>query len=75
MFGPETTKQPLQALLDAFAARLKNVAGFKHVSKALPMRVIIYHVLFATNQPLALKIATDVLNSESVRKIDGHKLD
>jgi three-Cys-motif partner protein len=79
LFGPATTKQPIQSLLDAFAARLKNVAGFKHVSRALPMRnsmgVIIYHLMFATHQPLALKIATDVLNSESVRKIDGHKLD
>jgi three-Cys-motif partner protein len=79
LFGPETAKQPIQDLLDAFTVRLKNVAGFKHVSKALPMRnsmgVIIYHLLFATQQPLALKIATDVLNSESVGKIDGNKLD
>jgi three-Cys-motif partner protein len=79
LFGPETAKQPIQMLLDAFSARLKNIAGFKYVSKALPMRnstgVIIYHLLFATHQPLALRIATDVLNSESARKIDGHKLD
>jgi three-Cys-motif partner protein len=79
LFGPETAKQPIQSLLDAFTARLKNVVGFKHVSKALPMRnstgVVIYHLLFAAQQPLAIKIATDVLNSESVRKVDGNKLD
>jgi three-Cys-motif partner protein len=75
LFGPVMEKQPIDNLLKAFADRLKNVAGFKHVSRPLPMRyrdgVIIYHLLFATHQPLALKIANSVLNSESARRING----
>ena len=38
LFGPELKKQPIDDLLRAFADRLTKVAGFKYVSKALPMR-------------------------------------
>jgi three-Cys-motif partner protein len=69
LFGPIETKQTIDPLLEAFRARLKSVAGFKHVTKALPMRntagAIVYHLLFATQQSTALRIATEVLESEA----------
>lgn len=75
LFGPELKKQPIDALLQAFSDRLKKVAGFKFVSKPLPMRnstgVILYHLIFAAHYELAVKIANDILRSESLRKVDG----
>jgi three-Cys-motif partner protein len=69
LFWSEQEKQPIDTLLDAFAQRLKKVAGFKHVSQALPMRnstgAILYHLMFATQQPIALRIASDILKSAS----------
>lgn len=65
LFGLVDEKQSIDQLLAAFAARLKKVAGFKHVSRPLPMRnstgVIVYHLLFVAQEQLALKIANDVI--------------
>ncbi|MCC8432877.1 three-Cys-motif partner protein TcmP [Reyranella aquatilis] len=65
LFGDVEEKQSIDALLAAFATRLKNVARFQHVSSPLVMRnnegAIVYHLLFVTQQPLALKIANGVL--------------
>lgn len=65
LFGDVEEKQSIDALLVAFAARLKTVASFGHVSKPLAMRnnegAIVYHLLFVTQHPLALKIANGVL--------------
>jgi three-Cys-motif partner protein len=75
LFGPELKKQPIDDLLKAFADRLKLVAGFKYVSQASPMRnstgVILYHLIFATHYEVAVRIANNILKSESLRKIDG----
>jgi three-Cys-motif partner protein len=69
LFGPVTVKQPIDNLLSAFTSRMKE-AGFAYVSKPLPMRnsnnVIIYHLIFATQQPVALKVANDILSAESM---------
>lgn len=72
LFGPETVKQDIDVLLDAFAARLRS-AGFTYVSRALPMRnssnAILYHLFFATHNRTAIRIAEDILRVESVPKV------
>ncbi|HLG44724.1 MAG TPA: three-Cys-motif partner protein TcmP [Reyranella sp.] len=69
LFGPVTVKQPIDNLLWAFTSRMKE-AGFAYVSKPLPMRnstnAIIYHLIFATQQAVALKVANDILSAESM---------
>ena len=71
LFGPETVKQDIDVLLDAFATRLRS-AGFTHVSRALPMRnssnAILYHLFFATHNRTAIRIAEDILKAESFPK-------
>jgi three-Cys-motif partner protein len=73
LFGSRQVKQPIDLLLDAFADRLRKIAGFKHVSTPLPMRnktnAIIYHLIFATQQRTALRIASDILKAESTPKV------
>jgi three-Cys-motif partner protein len=68
-FGDKTAPNSIDRIVAAFRDRLKSLAGFKHVSEALPMKgpqnVPLYHLIFATQQPVALKIATAVLNKRA----------
>ena len=79
LFGPELKKQPIDDLLKAFADRLKKVAGFTHVSQALPMRnstgVILYHLIFATHYEVPDQGGDRHPEAESARRIDGDELD
>jgi three-Cys-motif partner protein len=72
LFGDWEKKQPIDALLSAYRERLISEAGFKHASEPLAMRnsrgAILYHLFFATQQPLALRIANDILKSESAAR-------
>jgi three-Cys-motif partner protein len=57
-------KQSNDAVAKAFQARLKNVAGFRHVLDPMPMRntkgAIIYYLFFASPKPVAAKIVKDI---------------
>ena len=63
LFGhPE--KEDNITIAEAFRKRLKDVAGFEHVSEALPMRnsrnATIYYLLFASQKPVASNIIRDI---------------
>jgi three-Cys-motif partner protein len=62
MFG-YPIKQPNEAIVDAFRARLKKVAGFKFVPPPMPMRnsvnAELYYLFFASQQ----KVADDIVRS------------
>ncbi|MEW5981110.1 MAG: hypothetical protein AB1806_01920 [Acidobacteriota bacterium] len=53
-------------VVDAFARRLKSVAGFEFVLNPLPMRnsvnAIVYYLFFASQQPVAAKIVRDIFD-------------
>ena len=56
-YDEKTTNEQVVA---AFCKRLKNVAGFEHVSEAMPMRnttnAIVYYLIFASQNPVAASI-------------------
>ncbi len=51
---------------ETFRDRLKKVAGFKYVPEPIPMRnatrAVIYYLFFASHNPTAEKIVTDIFN-------------
>lgn len=59
-------KQDNQTIASAFRERLHEVAGFKHVSKPLPMRnstrAIVYYLFFASQKPVADHIVSDIFD-------------
>jgi three-Cys-motif partner protein len=63
LFGtPEKT--PNEAIVNGFCDHLRDDAGFACVAPPLPMRDsggAIYYLVFASQQPLAKKIATEIL--------------
>lgn len=65
-FEPDKVKQSNDAIVEAFARRLQNVAGFQFVPEPLPMRnstnAVVYYLFFACKHPVARKIITDVFN-------------
>jgi len=75
LFGPRDEKADYDHFLEAFRKRLKEVANFKFVSKALPMRnstkTIIYHLIFVSQNETALKVASHILRKESVPRLNG----
>jgi three-Cys-motif partner protein len=56
-------------IVKAFQARLKDVAGFKHVPKPIPMRnsknAIVYYLFFASHNETGARIARDILRKYS----------
>ena len=64
LFGDEVEKQGNEAIVAAFAEKLKTVAGFKHVPDPLPMRnstnAVVYYLFLASQKPVAGKIITDI---------------
>jgi three-Cys-motif partner protein len=69
LFGPIETKLPIDKLLEAFCNRLREIAKFKFVSKAVPMytpgNLLVYHLIFASMNGTGLKIATDIFEAAS----------
>jgi three-Cys-motif partner protein len=51
---------------EAFRQRLKQVAGFPHVPKALPMRnsknAVVYYLFFASQKPAGKDIVEDIFD-------------
>ena len=72
LFG-EAEKQPTEEIVKAFRKRLKAVAGFKYVPEPAPMRNskgnIIYYLFFASHQPTADKIVTEILGDYRKRGV------
>lgn len=63
LFGWEQ-KTDNTTIVEAFRKRLKKVAGFTYVAKALPMRnrigATVYYLLFAAQKPVAASIMKDI---------------
>ena len=61
MMQEKTTNEEVA---EAFRVRLKKVAGFKYVPKAIPMRnsvgATVYFLFFAAQQPAADKIVKEI---------------
>jgi three-Cys-motif partner protein len=67
LFGEDVTKKnDNQAVVDGYIKRLKEVAGFKHVSRPIAMRnqnkATVYFLLFASQKKVATDIVDDIFN-------------
>jgi three-Cys-motif partner protein len=66
LFGSQMIKQSNNAIVAAFAKRLKEVGEFQFVPEPLPMRnrnnAIVYYLFFACWNPVAQKIITDIFD-------------
>jgi three-Cys-motif partner protein len=67
LFGDEEDiKRGNRAVVDAFAARLKSVAGFDYVPEPMPMRnstnAVVYYLFFASPKAAASNIFRDIVN-------------
>lgn len=64
LFGEVEIKESNRTIAEAFKRRLLDVAGFKHVSKPLPMcnsrGAVVYYLFFASQQQLAGNIIKDI---------------
>jgi three-Cys-motif partner protein len=64
LFEMMQEKTSNEVVAEAFRARLKKEAGFKHVPKPMPMRnskgAIVYYLFFASQQTTADKIVKDI---------------
>jgi three-Cys-motif partner protein len=60
-------KKTNEAIAGSFCRRLREVAGFEHVAKPLPMRnskgAIVYYLIFASQKAVASNIVVDIFNS------------
>jgi three-Cys-motif partner protein len=65
LFGFET-KQPNEAIAEAFRKRLRDVAGFTYVPRPVPMKntrgAIVYYLYFASPNPTADRIVTHIFD-------------
>jgi three-Cys-motif partner protein len=63
LFG-NPDKQSIEAIVDAFRARLKQVGGFARVPKPIPVRnsngAIVYYLFFASQKDTAENIVRDI---------------
>lgn len=75
LFEKIEERAPINSVIEAFRNRLKKVAGFQYVSKALPMfnrkNGIVYHLIFVTQNATAVRIATDIMEAEQRPHTDG----
>lgn len=67
LFGPMEEKESgNEAIVEAYCKRLKEVAGFKHVPKPLPMYNsldrVIYYLVFASQNATGSRIAEHIFN-------------
>ena len=64
LFGPMHEKASNDVIAEAFRARLMTTAGFKRVTKPLPMRnsrgAVVYYLFFASQKPVANNIVADI---------------
>jgi three-Cys-motif partner protein len=72
LFGPVAAKTTNEQFAEAFRRRLKDVAGFKHVPKPIPMRnsrnVVLYYVYFASRKPVAAGIMAGIFDKYRRRR-------
>lgn len=70
LFG-HLEKETNKVIAESFRERLRNIAGFAHVSQPLPMRnsnnAIIYYLFFASHKPVAKKIIDDIFDKYAKR--------
>jgi three-Cys-motif partner protein len=70
LFG-NPDKQSTEAIVEAFRAKLKDVAGFARVPKPIPMRnskgAIVYHLFFASQKDTAEHIVRDIFKKYESR--------
>jgi len=63
LFGWEE-KESNDRVVEEFCLRLRNIAGFNHVSRPLPMKnsrnSTVYYLIFASPKPVALDIVDDI---------------
>ena len=64
LFGDMVEKEENEAVAEGFRQRLRQVAGFEHVPKPVPMRntkgAIVYYLFFASHKPVAENIVKDI---------------
>ena len=76
LFGEEDeVKRGNRAVVQAFAARLKSVAGFKYVPEPMPMRnsttAVVYNLIFASQKPVASHNVEDIMKKYRNRGASG----
>jgi three-Cys-motif partner protein len=74
MFGDiHETKEGNKTIAEAFKKRLKEQAGFTHVSSPLPMRnsneAVVYYLFFASQKPVAKNIIDAIFEKYRNRRI------
>ena len=78
LFEDEEQKQENKVIADSFCDRLRKLAGFQHVSRALPMRntrhAIVYYLLFASQKRVAKKILEDIFRKYETRGIGSGEI-
>jgi three-Cys-motif partner protein len=66
LFGTDEAKADNVSVVEAYCERLRGVAGFGQVSRALPMRntmgSVVYYLLLASSKPVAMKIITSIFD-------------
>ena len=71
LFGLEE-KMDNETVAEAFRQRIRQVAGFAHVPKPLPMRntkgSIVYYLFFASPKPVADHIVQDIFSTYANRR-------
>jgi three-Cys-motif partner protein len=73
LFGDfEDVKLGNEDVVDAFARRLKDAAGFEYVPEPVPMRnstnAVVYYLFFASHQPVAAKIVGEIFDKYRNRR-------
>lgn len=70
-FGFEE-KTANETMVEAFRRRMREVAGFAHVSDGMPMRnstgATVYYLLFASQKPVAKKIVSAIFKKHADRR-------
>ncbi len=63
-----------EALAEVFRKRLRQMAGFSHVPRPLPMRndqnAVVYYLFFAAQKPVAARIVRSIF--DKYRKRGAH---
>ncbi len=71
LFGFEE-KTTNEAMVQAFRLRLRELAGFSHVSEGMAMRnttgAVVYYLIFASHKPAAARIVQDIFAKHRDRR-------
>ena len=66
LFGPAPAKAGTEAVVKAYQARLREVAGFKYIPDPMPMRnskgAVVYYLFFASPKPVAEEIVQSIFD-------------